>query len=74
MHRRRSIAAAIDEVMSSDPSAWRAALRARGAEFVWDLQGKEVVRLYERFRTSRPACLKKTASTSDIASDVEDKL
>ena len=60
-------------MMSSDPSAWRAALRARSREFVWDLQGKEVVRLYERFGTPRPAALNETASASDIASAVVEK-
>jgi glycosyltransferase involved in cell wall biosynthesis len=74
MHNPATIAAAIDEVMSADPSAWRAALHARSAEFVWDLQGDEVVRLYERFRTSRPGGLQDIVPTFDTALDVEEKL
>ena len=57
MHNPPAIAAAIDEMMSIDPSAWWAALRARSAEFVWDRQGEEVVRLYRRFIAVTPARL-----------------
>jgi len=68
MRNPRAIASAIDEMMSSDPSAWRAALRARSEKFVWDLQGKEIVRLYELFRTSQLGETKEIASTSEITS------
>jgi glycosyltransferase involved in cell wall biosynthesis len=74
MHSPEAIAAAVDEMMSSDPSAWRAALCARSAEFIWELQGNELVRLYERFRTSGLADFQDIALTPDIGSDVEQKL
>ena len=57
MHNPPAIAAAIDEMMSIDPSAWWAALRARSAEFVWDRQGEEVVRLYRRLIAVTPTRL-----------------
>jgi glycosyltransferase involved in cell wall biosynthesis len=48
-----AIAAAIDDMAGTDLSCFRATLRARGAEFTWDRQELEIVRLYAAFEQPR---------------------
>jgi glycosyltransferase involved in cell wall biosynthesis len=67
-----AIAAAIDDMAGTDLSGFRATLRARAAEFTWDRQELEIIRLYAAFEQPRAFAVPPTRAFAQSATVGED--